>query len=293
MKRLFIINPKSGKGSANKALQRAIEKYFPGAPVIFTERKGHAQSIAAQAVADGVQQLIVAGGDGTINEVVQSLAFSDTALGIIAKGSGNGLARELGCPLNNFDAACQNILNASAVSCDLGRAGADYFINLAGVGIEADIADKFDKHGKRGMLPYFKIGARAVLNYKPPVTEVILDNKETKTLSPLTLVFANGRQYGSNFRIAPKASLRDGLLDMVIVEDANKFRLFLSLPNFFADGASPVKATKTHKIKKAEVKIKGSFCYHIDGEPKTAQDSLAIEIIPSAIKLLMIDSKRY
>ncbi len=289
-KMLFIINPKSGKGADASLLAGAVKNKFPSAQVVYTERKGHAKEIAAQAVKDGVQKVIVAGGDGTINEAVQSLAGTQTALGVIARGSGNGLARELGCPLGNFDLALENIKNSKPVLCDVGMAQGEYFINLAGLGIEADIAHKFDEQGKtgaRGMWPYFKIGFNEVIKYTPKYLEINLDDGQFLSCTPLTLVFANGRQYGSNFKIAPQASLTDGYLDMVIVQNANPLRLLLSLPNFFVQDFSPIKVTKAIKVQKALVHCRGNFYYHIDGEPKQGKDTFEIEIKKSALNILM------
>jgi YegS/Rv2252/BmrU family lipid kinase len=290
MKRLFIINPKSGTARDGDNLRFSINKHFPCADIIFTKRKGHAKELAANAVAQGYNQVIVSGGDGTINEVVQSLAGSETALGVIARGSGNGLARELGCPLDNYDLACKTILNAYEVRCDLGRANGEYFANLAGIGFEADIAFKFDraaKSGKRGKLPYFTIGLKEFSSFKPPRVKVIYETGEEAVFFPLTMVFANGRQYGTNFKIAPHADLSDGLLDMVVVNNAGFFRLLLGFVNFFAEGLAPVKLTSARKVKKAVLNIEGPFYYHIDGEPRETRDSLTIEIMPGALKILM------
>jgi len=289
-KMLFIINPKSGGGAGLDGLIAAIQAHFKNVQIAYTQCKGHAVQLAAKAVEEGKERVIVAGGDGTINEVVQSLAGTKTALGVIARGSGNGLARELGCPLNNFDLACQHIKNSKPVLCDVGIAQGEYFINLAGIGIEADIAHKFDEQGKsgaRGKWPYFKIGFKEVLKYTPKYLEVELDDGRFLSVAPLTLVFANGRQYGSNFKIAPQSSLTDGYLDMVMVQNANPFRLILSLPNFFIEGVTPIKVTKTIKVQKALVHCPGNFYYHIDGEPKQGKDTFKIEIKKAAINILM------
>jgi YegS/Rv2252/BmrU family lipid kinase len=290
MKKLFIINPKSGAKKNGQELARTIKQYFPSADICFTKRKGHAQELAAQAQQEGYKQIIVAGGDGTINEVVQSLAGARSALGVIALGSGNGFAREIGMPLNNFDAACQSILRAKEVLYDLGIANNEYFINLSGLGFEADIASAFDKHGssgRRGALPYFEIGFKKFFNYAAPQARVELDGEPAQIMRPLTLVFSNGRQYGSGFKIAPLASFNDGLLDMVAVEKTSVLRLLLGLPNFFKTGLSPVEIRKSRKIKKATVHIEGGFNYHIDGEPRRAPNKLEISVAPNYIKLLV------
>lgn len=287
MQRLFIINPKSGK-KLGLGLKNIIKKYFPDDEIVFTEYKGHAKKLAAQAVLNNTEQVIVAGGDGTVNEAVQSLAKTNTALGIIALGSGNGLARELGCCLGILEQRVSSLKDFKIKTYDLGIANGEYFINLAGVGIEADIAAKFDSlgaEGKRGKWPYFKIGAKSLFTYKAPLLKVKADGKEYE-LKNLSLVFANGRQYGSGFFIAPKAAFDDGFLDMTAVKQTNIFKLLLGLPSFFFPSCKIVSVADTYKIKSAEVYMPGSFSYHIDGEPKQGQDKLTIEICAKAIKVL-------
>jgi len=287
MQRLFIINPKSGK-KLGLGLKNIIKKYFPDDEIVFTEYKGHAKELAAQAVLSNTEQVIVAGGDGTINEAVQSLAKTNTALGIIALGSGNGFARELGCCLGALEQRVSSLKDFKIKTYDLGLANGEYFINLAGVGIEADIAAKFDSlgaEGKRGKWPYFKIGAKSLFTYKAPLLKVKADGKEYE-LKNLSLVFANGRQYGSGFFIAPKAAFDDGFLDMTAVKQANIFKLLLGLPSFFFPSCKIVSIADTYKIKFAEVCISGCFSYHIDGEPKQGKDKLKIEICAKAIKVL-------
>lgn len=288
MKTVFIINPKSGKKLGGSNLKFLINKHFPQAEILFTEYKGHASELAAKAAAEGAEKVIVAGGDGTINEAVQSLAGTQTALGVVALGSGNGLARELGCPLGALEERVRALKNFSVKTYDLGRANGEYFINLAGVGIEADIALKFDAlgaSGKRGKCPYFKIGAQSFFKYKAPSLKVKTDAGEY-LFKAISLVFANGRQYGSNFIIAPAASFSDGFLDMTVIKKTNIFKLLLGLPSFFFPSCKIVSITDTYKIRSAKIELGGVFAYHIDGEPKTAKDILEIEICPGKLKVL-------
>jgi len=287
MKRLFIINPKSGKNNKASELEQTIKTQFYDADIVFTKAAGHATKLAADAVKQNYAQVIVAGGDGTINEAAASLVGTKTALGIIALGSGNGLAREIGCPLDNLQKACNNIYMAKPVLCDVGKANGEYFLNVAGLALEATIAHAFAKVKTRGIWPYFKIGFSQILKYKAPQVEVWVDDKNLVFLNPMTLVFANGRQYGSNFKIAPKASLTDGLLDMVSISEQPLWKIVLGLPNFFKPDLTSVNLAKTRRIKKATITAKDKFIYHLDGEPKKAVDKLEIEIVPKAIYLLI------
>lgn len=288
MKLLFILNPHSGKlkGDADKieALGKAIQLNFPGADMRLTQAPGHATQLARAAVLAGYQAAIAIGGDGTINETARGLVGSQTALGVIPNGSGNGFARELGMPLLPQEALAR-LQKPRPFSCDVGYANGELFLNLAGVGIEADIAWQFMEQGRtgaRGMWPYFKIGARTAFTYKPKTIALETDG-QTRTLAPLTLVFANGRQYGSNFKIAPEASLTDGQLDMVTVSDAPKWKLALAAPSFFTDKWRPFGITKTEHVKKALITRPGEIIYHIDGEPRKTADKLEISVAPAAL----------
>ncbi len=291
MKILFILNPKSGKTFLDQdrleTMAKCIQLNFPGADMRLTKSAGHATELAQEAAANGYEAVVAIGGDGTINETARGLVGTNTALGVIPKGSGNGFARELGMPFL-FEEAVMRLQRAQMHKCDAGRANGELFLNLAGVGIEAEIAWKFMEQGKtgiRGMWPYFKIGAQTVFSYKPKTLQLDLDGTPC-TLSPLTLVFANGRQYGSNFKIAPKANLSDGELDMVIVQDAPKWKLALAAPSFFTDNWRPFGITETTHAKHAVIRSPGDIVYHVDGEPRKTKDQLEITIQPGALNVL-------
>lgn len=288
MKIRFILNPVSGNRPADtEHFARCIRLSFPGADMRLTKSAGHATELAREAAANGFEAVVAIGGDGTINETARGLIGTQTALAVVPRGSGNGLARELGMPLN-FEEAVVSLQHGSIGLCDVGRANGELFLNVAGVGLEAEIAWQFMEHGKsgaRGKWPYFKLGAQTVFSYKPAVFEADMDGQKTQ-LAPLTLVFANGRQYGSNFKIAPRANLGDGLLDMVAVNNVAKWKLALALPGFFTDTWRPLGVTATTQIKRAVLTREGKFPYHIDGEPRQADGRLEIAVEPRALKIL-------
>jgi len=286
MKIRFIVNPISGGKKVDvPAFTRAVQTHFPGAEICLTKAPGHATQLAQEAAALGMEAVVAVGGDGTINETARALVGTQTALGILPKGSGNGFARELS-PLRPFTQMLPALACARTLLCDVGRANGELFLNLAGVGIEADIAWKFKDYGKRGMLPYFIIGTKTVFTYKPKRLDVSFDTQH-QTICPLTLVFANGKQYGSNFKIAPQANLQDGLLDMVIVQDVPKWKLALAAPYFFTDKQKPFHVTQTTQVSRAVILHKGEILYHIDGEPRKTQDRLEITLAPKALRVLV------
>ena len=174
----FILNPISGNRGANpEYIKNKILTYFEKAEVCMTQRPGHATELAQEA-ADKEFEAVVAVG-GTINETAKGLLNSQTALGIIPTGSGNGFAREIGMMLP-LDQALSKLKTAVTQFCDVGFANGEMFLNVAGVGIEAVVAWKFmeqAKNGTRGMIPYFKLAAQTFFNYKPPVIRVSLNGK--------------------------------------------------------------------------------------------------------------------
>jgi YegS/Rv2252/BmrU family lipid kinase len=288
MKIRFILNPISGKTPADpEHLARVIQLNFPGADMRLTKAPAHATELAREAANEGFESVVAIGGDGTINETAHGLVGTETALGVIPHGSGNGLAREIGMPLL-LEEAVMRLQKATRVRCDTGTANGELFLNMAGVGMEADIAWKFMEYGKtrrRGKWPYFKIGAKAALSYRPLAIELTADGL-TSTLKPLTLVFANGRQYGSNFKIAPHASLTDGKLDMITVHDAPKWKLALAAPAFFTDNYRPFGITSEASVTHAVIRREGEILYHVDGEPRKADNSLEIALRPQSLTIL-------
>ncbi len=288
MKIRFILNPVSGNRSADtEHFARCIQLNFPGADMRLTRAAGHATELAREAVADGFDTVVAIGGDGTINETARGLVGTQTALAVIPRGSGNGFARELGMPLT-FEEAVVRLQRGRVSPCDIGRANGELFLNVAGVGLEAEIAWQFMEHGKngaRGKWPYFKLGAKTVFSYQPSVFQAEIDGKTT-SISPLTLVFANGRQYGSNFKIAPHANLGDGLLDMVQVCNVPTWKLALALPGFFTNGWRPLGVTQSTNVKQVTLSHAGKFPYHIDGEPRQADGKLDIAVEHHALNVL-------
>lgn len=288
MKILFIINPKSGKGHDPQDIVNCIKLNFPQAAWALTTGPRHATELAAKAVSQQYEAVVAVGGDGTINETAQALVNTPTALGVIPGGSGNGFARELRMPLHLQEAVfC--LQKAKTVRCDVGQANGELFLNLAGVGIEAQIAYDFmqyGKTGKRGMWPYFKLGAKDAFTYQPQEMQLEYDGRR-ETLRPLSVTFANGTQYGSNFKIAPQASLTDGWLEKVVIKNVHKLKLLAAAPTFFTDDSTHLGVTDTTRVKHVLLRQPGEIIYHLDGEPKKTQDQLEIKILPAALNVLI------
>lgn len=293
MKIRFIFNPASGKNKNNTQDKIAcIKATFPQAEVQITKGPGHATELAREAAAHNFTAVIAVGGDGTLNETACGLLNTLTPLGVLPTGSGNGLAREIGMSLS-LKKALEQLRRVGVSSCDIGRANGKLFLNVAGVGLEAEIALLFMQHGKegvRGKWPYFKLGARTIFSYQPRPWEIQINDQKT-FICPLSLAFANGRQYGSGFKIAPQSSLCDGLLDMVAVQDLPKWKLAAALPSFFMGQQPPFEVTQTSQVKHVILSREDTFSFHVDGEPHQADGILEISIEPNALKILLPEKK--
>ncbi|TSA25773.1 MAG: YegS/Rv2252/BmrU family lipid kinase, partial [Bacteroidetes bacterium] len=209
---LFIINPVSGTGHQEKRqekIEEVIEKYLDKSrfshQVVNTEEKGQASRLARHAVLEGVSIVVAVGGDGTVNEVGQSLVNTTTALAIIPTGSGNGLARHLGLPMQ-FRRAIEVINHGNRKKIDTATLNGSLFVNVAGVGFDAHVARKFDQTSKRGFFSYFHIATSSYKLYKPKKYTITIDG-QTIQRRALLISFANSSQFGNQATIAPHASV--------------------------------------------------------------------------------------
>ena len=183
-----------------------------------TERPGHARELAAAALARGVSTVLAWGGDGTVNEVASALAFRDAALAIIPSGSGNGLARELGIPLEPAGAFAVAFEGRELV-IDAGELDGHLFFNIAGIGLDARVAHGFSAGGLRParLCTVLEIAARELFTYNPEVHTIVTDGGSLRERA-LLIAIANARQYGNGALIAPWARVDDGQLDVVVIE---------------------------------------------------------------------------
>ena len=206
----FIINPISG-GQKKDHLPKLISKYLNkdkfDFSFHFTKYKGHASELSGNGSADFY---IVAGGDGTLNEVASKLIHSSAGMGILPLGSGNGLARHLGIEMNTAK-AIEQLNTAEESYIDTCSLNGKPFINMAGVGFDAHIGKMFAESTKRGFKTYVLQTLKEFKNYKSKSYQLKYQDFEIKHEAFL-LSIANSSQYGNNAFIAPKAELNDGLL---------------------------------------------------------------------------------
>ena len=285
---VFILNPHSGTQSKLELpalIDSTIDKNKFCHSVVFTEYPGHAADIASKCVKDKTDIVVAVGGDGTINEVARSIVHSDTALGIIPCGSGNGLARHLCIPLDPKKAI--NIINACKIeSFDYGVINEMPFFCTCGMGFDAFISLKFAEAGKRGPITYIENVLREGLKYKPETYEVI-DETGTMKYKAYLIACANASQYGNDAYIAPKATMTDGLMDVIIMEPFTAFdapQIGIDLLNRTLDKNSKI---KTFKAKRIHIHRNTPGAIHYDGDPIMGPTDIDVHIEEKGIRIII------
>ena len=284
----FIMNPISGtasKAGIPKLIDDTIDKDLFDFDIRMTERAGHASELAAEARDAGVDAVVAVGGDGTVNEVARSLVHSQTALGIIPCGSGNGLARHLMLPMNVRKSI--EIINRFEIhDLDYGLINDIPFFCTCGMGFDAFISMKFAMSGKRGPITYAENVLKEGLSYKPE-TYQIEDETGTKRYKAFLVSCANASQYGNNAYIAPQASMSDGLLDVIIMEPFDVLDAPQISMDLFNKTLNKNSKIKTFKAKRIHVYREKPGCIHFDGDPIMTDAEVDISLQEKGIKIIV------
>lgn len=283
----FIVNPISGSHHKDDIPQMIAEGIDPNrfeVDIRFTEYSGHAAQIAHESVENKVNIVVAVGGDGTVNEVARSLTHSDTALGIIPSGSGNGLARHLCIPMNIRKAI--SIINRCQIETfDYGVVNDIPFFCTCGMGFDAFISLKFAEAGKRGPITYVENVLMEGLKYKPETYEVE-DQTGTHRYKAFLIACANASQYGNNAYIAPKASMKDGMMDVIIMEPFTAMeapQISFDLFNKTLGNNSKIKAFQAKSIR---IHRSAPGAIHYDGDPILTNQDVEVHIEPLGIKIV-------
>lgn len=285
---VFIVNPISGTQNKELILSLLVEKIDKTKytwTVVYTERAGHAIEIAAQAAKENIDFVVAIGGDGTINEIARSLVHTNTTLGIIPCGSGNGLARHLHIPMEPKKAL--DILNEGLTDViDYGKINGTSFFCTCGVGFDAFVSLKFANAGKRGLLTYLEKTLQESLKYEPETYELETEDGTYKYKAFL-IACGNASQYGNNAYITPQAMLTDGLLDVTILEPFTVLdvpSLSFQLFNKTIDQNSRI---KTFRCKKLCIHRTKPGVVHFDGDPMQASEHVTVEIIKNGLRVVV------
>jgi diacylglycerol kinase (ATP) len=286
----IIVNPISGTGGRPHIARQRVEQAAAflrdrqlDGEVLVTQRAAHASELTREALARGARLIAAWGGDGTMNEVASVLAHTETPLALVPSGSGNGLARDLGIPLNPTEALALAIDGADR-RIDAGEIDARLFFNVAGIGLDARVAHRFAVGGivSRGFLRYARMTLQELFTYRPEEHAIATDAGTTRTRA-LVIAIANSRQYGNGAIIAPDARLDDGLLDVVVVDDRKAWEALLELPRLFSGGVTNVRGVTTQQSRHIEITSGSPVVYHVDGEPFVGGVSLIVASRPAAL----------
>ncbi|MDR0962603.1 MAG: YegS/Rv2252/BmrU family lipid kinase [Mediterranea sp.] len=284
----FVINPKSGAHSKEQILQCLKEKQADQRftqEIVFTEYAGHATEIAARKVDEGVAVVVAVGGDGTINEIARSLVRTETALGILPCGSGNGLARHLQIPMD-VRKALDVIYGGRMDAMDYGKINDLPFFCTCGVGFDAFVSLKFAEAGRRGPLTYLEKTLLESLKYQPETYEVETEDG-TQKYKAFLIACGNASQYGNNAYITPQAELTDGLLDVTILEPFTVLdvpSLAFQLFNKTIDQNSRI---KTFRCSSLHIRRAKEGVAHYDGDPVMMGKEISVKVYHNALQVIV------
>lgn len=287
-KSIVIVNPVSGTHHSRSTLQRIrqwAEATGTQCEIEPTKYRGHASELAAEAYRKGYNHFIVAGGDGTLNEVASAIYTKPgISLGIVPRGSGNGLALHLRIPLNT-EKALKVAFSENTIPCDVGLLNDKPFFSVAGVGFDAMVADRFARMKGRGMKNYIRAVMRHYPGYKPSVYEIRIKGK-TISEKALMISFANSNQFGNNTSLSPDASLTDGLIDLCIMHKPPVPAALILSPLLFLKKMNRTGYLKILRTEKAEIKVPLPAFYHIDGDPYVLEcPEISIGILPQTLNI--------
>ena len=283
----FIINPISGTHSKDEIPQMiadTLDAEMFDYKIRLTEYAGHAAEIAREEAELGTDIVAAVGGDGTVNEVARSLTHTQTALAIIPCGSGNGLARHLCLPMDTRKAIA--MINACKIEAfDYGVINDQPFFCTCGMGFDAFISLKFAEAGKRGPVTYVENVLKEGLKYKPETYEVSDDTGASKYKAFL-IACANASQYGNNAYIAPGATMKDGEMDVIIMEPFDVLDAPQIAADLFMKTLGNNSKIKTFRTRNLTIHRQSPGAIHYDGDPIMTNSDIEVHIEHLGIRIV-------
>ena len=288
---VFIINPIAGKGKG-RAVAAEIQNFFAAENVeielYLTEKEGHATELTTAALALHPDVIVACGGDGTINEIARQLAGTETALGIIPIGSGNGLAAHLNIPKKTQD-AMRTILNLNSGKIDAGIMNGNYFFSNIGFGIDAETIFHYSRKKKRSFFGYLSAGIKAVVCFQPKKFKVTVNGFEKSENAYYFLFCSNSNEAGYGISFSPHAKLNDGKLDLLTIKKLNfikQLKFSLCVLNKSVEKLREAEITRVQSVKLQSGYTR--ILAQIDGETVFLnQGDIEISVAPNALKVLI------
>ena len=287
----ILINPNSGLGTALDKIRKPLLEYWdlPGADlsIQFSKSKEDGQAKARRAVDEGVGRLLVIGGDGIVNTIGSVLIGTDTALGVIPAGSGNGFARHFDIPLDLLKAT-QALASAKTKRIDVGYANEQPFFVTCSLAWDAALVDAFEKSPVRGVIPYIFAGVYQFFEYTPQPFTILLDGTDEFHIpDPLLCTIANLTQYGGGAQIAPGAKSDDGKLQLVTIRRRDFARVIPMIGKVFDGTCDQLRGIETHSFETLTVRRQQEGPMQLDGELLSAPAEVHIRVQPRALNVLV------
>jgi len=284
-----ILNPRAGLAAARARAALLRSPRWREVEVRLTTGPGDARRLAAAAAAAGAETVLAIGGDGTANEVAWGLLGTSTALGLVPRGSGNGLARTLRIPLAP-DRALAALAEGVPRAMDIGLINGRPFLNVAGAGFDAQVGVDFHEHGqrggRRGVFTYVRLGLARTLNYRASSWTLEAGDGRFEGRA-LLVAFVNGRQYGGGAILVPGARLDDGLLDVVVIEEASALELAWNATRLFTGTIESYRRYRHLPASRVVLTADGPVPHHRDGEPEPAGLRIEATVTPKALRILV------
>jgi diacylglycerol kinase (ATP) len=292
MSTCVILNPGAGSGEEIGELRERLDQQLPGAAVRITEKAGDATAIAREALASGVELIVAAGGDGTLNEVVNGLAadFGRARLGLLPFGTGNDFARSIDVPAD-LDGALA-ILAAGAVrSVDVARATlageSRHFVNMSAGGIGGIVSEKASEHKDRwGPLAYLRAAVGTLSELQGFQIRIILNGDERLEIEAYNVILSNGRYVAAGIPASPQSWLDDGLLDVMIVPIASLPELALLVPQILLGLHTESDRLLFRKASRIDIESVPPMSFNIDGE-LIGEGPIRFELLPRALEVVV------
>jgi len=292
---IYLLNPISGTRKKFRVKELIIRKTREAGidfDILPSSAEGQYENLLQRIRKEAITDVVICGGDGTVNAVVNALRMEPVQFGIIPMGSGNGLALAAKIP-KQTSPALDLIFSGKARPTDAFYINEKFSCMLCGIGFDAAVAHEFAKQKTRGLQTYIRISTKEFFKSKPYPFEIKMKDRVFKT-EAFFISVANGNQFGNNFTIAPSASLSDGLLDIVIVKKMNKFSLPFSVLHHVAGNNLPLPVSDFGNKKniiylqadKITIGNPALAPTHIDGDPAETSPEFIVRVVPNCFRLI-------
>lgn len=289
MHTVFLTNPSSGRKGLGAQMGPWVEAAYADdlegvkiVPIDFPNLDKQLDTL----IAEDVKHIYAVGGDGTVNAIGAKLVGRPVNFGVIPTGSGNGFARNLGFSTKP-KVALRQTREAKVIHVDTATINGVPFLNIAGVGITAEVANAYAHTSKRGLGPYVRESTKAFFAFQPQRYEVIIDGKKQVWEDMLAIEVANGTQWGYNAQAAPVASLLDGLLDVILVKRFHWYEMGPVIWKLFTGNFTKLKKVRTQHARDIRIQLTHPQAVQLDGEAAEPKSEVHIQVIPGSLRLLV------